>query len=52
MKTIASCVEQIIASKPFIEEALNEQIINYSALAENLKGQISDMLRKDVKTGV
>ncbi len=51
MKTIASCVEQIIASKPFIEEALNEQIINYSALAENLQGQISDMLRKDVKTG-
>lgn len=51
MKTIAFCVEQIIASKPFIEEALNEQIINYSALAENLQGQISDMLRKDVKTG-
>lgn len=51
MKTIASCVETIIASKPFIEEALNEQIINYSALAENLQGQISDMLRKDVKTG-
>ena len=51
MKTITSCVEEIIASKPFLEEALNEQIINYSALASNLRVSISNMLRKEVKTG-
>ncbi|MBV7268496.1 hypothetical protein [Winogradskyella luteola] len=51
MKTISSCVEDIIASKPFIEEALNEQIINFSALASNLQMPVSKMLRKDVKTG-
>ena len=51
MKTIASCVEEIITSKPFIEEALHEHIINYSALANNLREPISKMLRKDVKTG-
>ncbi|WP_353777839.1 hypothetical protein [Winogradskyella sp. 3972H.M.0a.05] len=51
MKTIASCVEDIIASQPFIEEALNQQIINFSALANNLQEPISKMLRKDIKTG-
>lgn len=51
MKTIASCVEEIIASQPFIEEALNQQIINFSALASHLQAPVSDMLRKEVKTG-
>lgn len=51
MKTIASCVEDIINSHPYIEEALHEQIINYSALAFNLQDQVSEMLKKNVKTG-
>ena len=51
MKTITSCVEDIIASQPFLEEALTQQIINYSALANNLQEPISKMLRKDIKTG-
>ena len=51
MKTIASCVEDIINSQPYIEEALHEQIINYSALATNLQNQVSNMLKKNVKTG-
>lgn len=51
MKTVASCVEDIITAKPFIEQALSEQIINYSALANYLQDSVSKMLRKDVKTG-
>ncbi|NNK83844.1 MAG: hypothetical protein HKO92_12030 [Flavobacteriaceae bacterium] len=51
MKTIASCVEEIITSQPYIEEALHQEIINYSALANVLQSQVSSMLKKDVKTG-
>lgn len=51
MKTIASCVEQIIVSSPFLEEGLSRQIINYSALAKDLNAQISEMMRRPVKDG-
>lgn len=51
MKTIASCVEEIIVSSPFLEEGLSRQIINFSALAKDLNKPISDMLRKPVKDG-
>lgn len=51
MKTIASCVEEIIASHPFLEEGLSRQIINFSALAKDLENQVSTMIRKPVKTG-
>ncbi|AEH00096.1 hypothetical protein [Lacinutrix sp. 5H-3-7-4] len=51
MKTIASCVEDIIISSPFLEEALSRNIINYSALAEDLNDTISKMLRKPIKNG-
>lgn len=51
MKTISACVEELLVSQPFLEEALSRNIINYSALAEELAKPISDMLRKPVKTG-
>lgn len=51
MKTIASCVEAIIGSQPFLEEALSKGIINFSALAEDLQQPITDMLKKPIKTG-
>lgn len=51
MKTIASCVEHIIISSPFLEEGLSRGIINYSALAKELNPQISEMLRRSVKDG-
>ena len=51
MKTIASCVEEILITQPFLEEALFRKIINFSALSEELQKPISDMLRKPVKTG-
>ncbi|MDR6300073.1 hypothetical protein [Mesonia maritima] len=51
MKTVAQSVEQLLKSRPFLEEALQENIINYSALAEKLQPEISLLLKKSVKTG-
>lgn len=51
MKTIASCVEEIILTQPFIEEGLSKNIINYSALAEHLQPIIEKRLHKSIKTG-
>jgi len=51
MKTIAACVEELLVTQPFLEEALFRNIINFSALSEELQQPISDMLRKPVKTG-
>ncbi|WP_299526424.1 hypothetical protein [uncultured Lutibacter sp.] len=51
MKTIATCVEEILVSQPFLEDALTRNILNYSALSEELRDPISKMLRKPVKAG-
>ena len=51
MKTIATCVEEILVSQPFLEDALTRNILNYSALAEELRDDISKKLRKPVKSG-
>jgi|TARA_B110000971_G_scaffold73593_1_gene75521 hypothetical protein len=51
LKTIASCVQEILVSRPFLEEALAREIINFSALAKDLNTTISEMLRKPVKDG-
>lgn len=51
MKTIATCVEEILVSQPFLEDALTRNILNYSALSEELMEPISKMLRKSVKSG-
>lgn len=51
MKTIATCVQEILVARPFLEEALSRDIINFSALAKDLNSTISEMLRKPVKDG-
>lgn len=51
MKTVSDCVEEILVTQPFLEEALSRRIINFSALAEELQPSISEMLRKPIKTG-
>ena len=51
MKTTASCVEEILANQPFLEEALHRNIVNFSALAEELKPQVESMLKKSIKSG-
>lgn len=51
MITIPETVEQIISGSPFLEEALNEGIINYSALARKIKPEIERRLMKNVQQG-
>jgi|TARA_Y100000385_G_C13036444_1_gene613222 aspartokinase len=51
LKTIAACVQDILAAKPFLEEALSRDIINFSALAKDLNPLISERLRRPVKDG-
>lgn len=51
MRTIASCVVEVLVAQPFLEEALSKGIINYSALAEELVVPIEAMLKKPIKAG-
>ncbi|MGK0254068.1 MAG: aspartokinase [Mariniflexile sp.] len=51
MKTVSSCVEDILITQPYLEEALSRNIINFSALAIELTEPISKMLKKEVKPG-
>ena len=51
MKTVSNCVEDILITQPYLEEALSRKIINFSALAIELVEPISKMLKKDVKPG-
>ncbi|TBN03298.1 hypothetical protein EYD45_09825 [Hyunsoonleella flava] len=51
MKTVSNCVEDILITQPYLEEALARNIINFSALAVELTEPISKMLKKDVKPG-
>lgn len=51
MITISQAVETTLASKPFILDALNDNIINYSLLANFIKPDIEGLLKKEVKDG-
>ncbi|NCT10951.1 MAG: hypothetical protein GW772_12860 [Flavobacteriia bacterium] len=51
MKTIQEIVEGTIRKTPFIEEALNEKLINVSSLARIILPEVSAALKKDVKVG-
>lgn len=51
MKTIQQVVESTIRKTPFIEEALNEKLINVSSLARVILPEVSATLKKDVKVG-
>ncbi|MBU3820860.1 hypothetical protein KO566_02205 [Flavobacteriaceae bacterium XHP0103] len=51
MKTVSNCVEDILITQPYLEEALSRNIINFSALALELTEPISKMLKKEVKPG-
>lgn len=49
MPSIAKVVEDIVISRPFLQEAISQGIINYAALAENLAPEIEKEIRKPVK---
>ncbi|MDC1161948.1 hypothetical protein OAT18_00760 [Tenacibaculum sp.] len=51
MKTIQEAVEITIRKTPFIEEALNEKLINVSSLARVILPEVSHLLKKDIKIG-
>lgn len=51
MKTIQQVVESTIRKTPFIEEALNEKLINVSSLARIILPEVSKALKKDIKVG-
>lgn len=51
MKTIQEAVENSIRKTPFIEEALNEKLINVSSLARIILPEVSQILNKEVKIG-
>lgn len=48
MKTISDEIKQLIQKQPFLEEALKRDIINYSALARELKPELEKILFKDL----
>ena len=51
MRTIQEAVESTIRKTPFIEEALNEKLINVSSLARVILPEVSQLLKKEVKIG-
>ena len=51
MKTIQEAVESTIRKTPFIEEALNEKLINVSSLARVILPEVSALLKKEIKIG-
>lgn len=51
MKNISNCITEIIASQPYLEEALSKKIINYAALAQHLNPEVERLLKKPVKDG-
>jgi aspartokinase len=51
MKTIQETVETIIQRTPFIEEAMQDKLINVSSLARLIQPEVEQSLGKEVKTG-
>lgn len=51
MKTISSVVESYIKSKPFLQSALAQGIINLTSLSRTIKPEIELQLGKDVRNG-
>lgn len=48
MQTIPNAVEEVIKKKPFLEGALVEGLVNLSALARQIKGDIEKRVGKEV----
>lgn len=51
MKTISSVVEHYIKSKPFLQSALAQGIINLTSLSRTIKPEIEVQLGKEVRNG-
>lgn len=51
MKTISSVVEEYIKSKPFLQSALAQGIINLTSLSREIRADIEHQLGKEVRNG-
>ena len=49
--TIKEAVDEILRSKPYVEEALQEGLINITSLARNIKSDVKMLTGKDPATG-
>lgn len=51
MITVATAVKNIVEQCAFLEEGISKNIINYSALARDIKPKVEKKLFKKIKTG-
>jgi len=51
MKTISAAVEHYIKSKPFLQSALSQGIINLTSLARQVQPEIQQQLGKEIRSG-
>ncbi len=51
MKTITTCVHDIIRHQPFLDDAIARDIVNFSGLAADIQPQVEEEMRKPVKQG-
>ncbi len=51
MISTSQVVEELISRKPYLEEVISQRIVNYSALARNIKPEIERKLLKKVQNG-
>lgn len=51
MLTLREAVKELLRSKPFLEEALNENLINISALSRLIKDDIERLTGEAINTG-
>lgn len=50
MRTIAQIVDDIISKKPFLEEFMQQNLINYTSLARNIQPEVESFVGRNVNT--
>lgn len=51
MKTITTCVHDIIRHQPFLDDAISRDIVNFSGLAADIQAEVEAEMKKPVKQG-
>lgn len=51
MKTITTCVHDIIRHQPFLDDAIARDIVNFSGLAADIQSEVEAEMKKPVKQG-
>ncbi|HSP11938.1 MAG TPA: hypothetical protein VLO29_05370 [Salegentibacter sp.] len=51
MKTITTCVHDIIRHQPFLDDAIARDIVNFSGLAADIQREVEAEMKKPVKQG-